>query len=364
MTTTKRELKVVEKDGSLIAPLPEGRLQRCNWPLNEVGSLEMAIDPYADGASAIQLSKTEVQLWLNNELAWWGVPRRKTGNSRELLFTCDELLSYFWFRFVIDENLEYVGMEQLQIAQNLIVYGQSAAQGTNPDLNIDVAAWSPSGVSRDKILTSDRKHNLIEELLDFPTLDDGFDWSIEIFGDGRREYTMYFPQKGSLRNDLAIEYGRQITDYQYEERSDKLATKVDATGGTFIADSVLEPFAPREKNRYVHEDVAASTEYGVHVTVLPSGAKSTPEWLESRAKGAVAARKHPVVVPQVTCHPNQDETMNAPVQLLGNLDRGDWLPVRVDHGAVQVSGVQRVKDIEYDGEADQMRLTFTSVIPE
>lgn len=331
--------------------LPEVSIVSVEQELNGVGSAEIAFDPLAENATQVLLSERELEIQDGDDMVYVGTLRDIQGNSTALTAKSDGLFDYLRFRFVLTGNISFVNVEQLTIASTLMTYAQDdAEQGTNADLNIDIAGFAPSGISRSREYVSERKHNLFEALSEFPTLEEGFDMEIVCNPNGQRVWTPYYPQKGTVK-DIPLEYGLEIVDYSYIESSRKQATKVTATGG--VAEQVN---GERLKMERTYEDVAASTRYGVHVSVLPSGARSDGPWLQSRAEGAVNTRKNPVRVPEITVT-NASEFRT----LIGV---GDSVPVRIDHGRVQIADVLRIKKIQWRPPEDQLVITFLEPISE
>jgi hypothetical protein len=359
---TEIEIRVTDDEGGRIADLPEARVERIAWRLNKLHTGEIALDPGSRNAGQIQLVKRHIQVWMNGQLEFWGVPREANGNSSQVTIGMEDYREILGYRNILETNLDFVNQDVLQIATDLIEYAQDPVQGLNADEGITVYPWAPSGNFQNKTYTSDRKGSILEAMYDFTTLEDGFDWDCEWL---TKQIRFYHPKKGAVLGALALEYGRSIVDYTYNETAGKMATKVDATGGTAPLD-VWQPYE-RTKNNYIHEDGAASLEYGVHIAVLPSGAKSDLPWLIARAEGAVTARKRPVKIPTAIMIPNKDQIVGqtaSPVQVLGVLKVGDQHKVRIDHGMVQVADVQRVDTLEYRGPEDLLHATYTSVIPE
>lgn len=336
--------------------LTQASLDSVTWDLLGDGALKLSIDPITRNADKVILNATEVQLWMEDSLEWWGVPRKCSGDLRRLTFDCEELFSYFHYRFVLDEDLSYTDLEQFAIGRNLVNYAQSGIQGTNPNLHISIAGYTNSGVTRSRDYISDRKHNIFDALKEFTTLDDGYEQSIEVYGDGRREWTPWYPQKGTDRTDIVLEYGHNIVGGNYSEDGTKMATKIDATGGTTPNDP-FNVLLGREKQRYTYEDVAASTTSGVHIAVLPSGSRSDLPWLQARATGQVNARKAPVVIPTVICRQGGKYP-----QLVGNVKTGDLVRCRIDRGRIQVNGTYRIKTMGWQPKGNLVPITFTSVI--
>lgn len=331
--------------------LPDVSIVSVETELNGVGSAEIAFNPLAENATQVLLSERELEIQDGDDMVYVGTLRDLEGDSTALTAKSDGLFDYFRFRFVLTGNEVFTDIEQLTIASSLVTYAQDdGQQGTNADLNIGIAGFAASGITRSREYTSERKHNLFEALSEFPTLEQGFDMEIVCLPNGQRTWTPYYPYKGD-ELDFTLEYGIDITGYSYRESARKQATKVAATGG--IAEQVN---GERIKQEYTHEDAVASARYGVHVAVLPSGARSDIPWLTARAIGAVNTRKHVIQVPEVTLN-------NAHIWR-HELRVGDSVGVRIDHGRVQVASTLRIKKIQWLPPTDELKLTFLEPISE
>lgn len=326
--------------------LPEVKIESVVEELNGAGEATISFDPNSENATEVKLGERELELWEGDDIVYAGVLADLTGNSERLTVKSDGLFDYFRTRFVLDTDLVYTNQEQLSIASALVVYAQSAAQGTNPDLNIDIAGFDASGILRDRTYIADRTHDLLTALAEFATLEEGFDQAIVPQNDGTRLWTPYFPRRGELKDDDPLEYGREIKDYTYKESYRKRATSITATGG--VAEQVD---GNRIKQAFTYEDTAASAKYGVSIAVLPSGSRSDLEWLEARARSAVSVRRSPVKVPDIIVD-------NAQYPIRGLVGVGDTVPVRIDHGRVQVAGDYRVQRTEWNPDDDTLKLTF------
>lgn len=325
--------------------LPEVSIDEVEEELNGVGGAKLSFDPLGENATQIKLGERELELWEGSDQIFAGPMNDIAGNSRRLTLQADGLWDYIKYRFVLQDNLIYEDTEQLTIAANLITYAQSAAQGNNPDLRITLAGFAASGILRTREYISERKHNLFEALAEFSTLEEGFDQAIMLQPNGTRVWTPFFPFRGEVK-DVPLEYGREIIDYNYKESYRKRATKIAATGG--VAEQVD---GERLKQEFTFEDTVASDRYGVSVGVLPSGSRSDLPWLEARARSAVARRKAPLRVPEITI-----DNSKTPVRHIYSV--GDWAPVRIDHGRVQIAGVYRIQKKVWLPSANQVKFTF------
>lgn len=331
--------------------LPDVSIVSVETELNGIGSAEISYNPLSENAAEVKLSERELEIQDGDEMVFAGTMRDKRGNSTALSVKSDGLADWFRYRFVLTGNLLYTDTEQLQIAAGLVNYAQDdAEQGTNADLRISIAGFANSGITRTREYISERKHNIFEALSEFSTLEEGFDWEVVPNPDGTRVWTPHFPKKGADL-DVLLEYGAEIVDYAYAEAATKQATKIAATGG--IAEQVN---GERIKQEFTYEDVDASTRYGVHVAVLPSGSRSDIPWLTARAVGGVNARKDVTVIPEVTI---KDAHVWRRV-----FTTGDSVRVRIDHGAVQVGDRLRIKKIQWLPPTNQLKVTFLEPVGE
>lgn len=350
MTTS--EIRIVDMYGEQIDIL-RGRIEEAMWSVTEIPTASISFRPTAAGAMNTKVAnKVEYQLWLNGRLRWWGLARDIDGDSRRLTMPLVGLYDYFLYRFILDTNEEWTA-DMVQIAWNLLQYAQS---GYYDDLNINAANWAPTGEVITRAYTSDRKHNIWEALSEFPTLEPGFEHSIEFTEDGGRFWTPYYPRKGEYKN-IPLIYGANIVGYTYKETARKLCTLADTTGGAVKQEDPLAglPFPPREKQFLIQEDVAMSAKHHVHAAVIPSGARSDMDWLQRKGLNVLSARGDVIKVPSVTCR------IDPPwPNLLEEVEPGDTLPVTIQHGRVTIEQDCRVKNMYYDGNKDQVRFDFVS----
>lgn len=275
-----------------------------------------------------KLLENEVQIWINGALEFWGYPHRSVNNPKGSLFSCESILGYLAGRNVLTP-LTYTNLEQRTIAWNLIAYAQS---GTDQALGITSATFAGTTKLRDRTY-GDTKQNVLEALQAFAGLSDGFEFEIKAYGDGRREFTPYYPSKGVTRPALALEWGRNLTDYTHTE---------EALPGTFANRSiVVGPVANNVRLEADNRDATSATKYGEFQIVLSDGAQdSTQDWLDGRAAEETAQRKDGFSEVDL-------EVVEVPVALLGIVRTGDTLPVLIKNGRVDVAANYRVRAIKW-----------------
>ena len=348
-------LLVVDREGNAKAPLPSATLKDCSWRLDGIGDGSFSINPLARGATEIQLWKREIQAWFDDELTWWGVPLNTSGGLDELTFNMEDPMTLFNKRGVDRATLDYPGVDQLAIGWDLLRYAQDETFQPNRDFNIGAANFGPSGKIRYRRYRRDEHRMILDCLGEFTTLADGFDWSLEIFGHGSRLWTPYFPEKGTVQKNLSIriEQGRRprgTTSITYEEDAVEMATHVYCTGGS-------DGDVKFEEN---YEDVAASAEYGVMQAFISEGSVTDPPWLEERARQEVLTRNHPAISPEVELPTTMVQRVDVPVSYLKRVKVGDWIPIKISYGYIQVDNQFRVYEVRWS-EGDKVSLTFGEV---
>lgn len=328
---------LVDREGNPLGALDEAAVNQSIDNLNDVGTAEIAIPTMSKVGMQVELMKSEFQIWINGKLRQWVYPETVRGDSALMTYECCDLLGYFKYRFITNTSINFDSLtDQLSIMEQVIAQMQS---GTFQSFNIDGASVSPSGVTRlREYLISDHK-NCIDILKEFPTLNDGADFSVECtdeFGAPARLFTPWYPQKGTFKPNFALEWGKNILTFNdYAEDGTKLATIDYATGANDDSGDKIE-------NHY--EDSAASEYYGQFQAITTDGSELDPDWLLSLAQQQVANRNKPVLTPTFVCVGVADE------DLVNNLRTGDIVPVYVDCGRIQVNGNYRITQTTFQGD--------------
>lgn len=181
------------------------------WELNEPGSATFTCDPFTSGADKLLFGqKREIQIFDDTDLIWWGVPTGIDGDSNSVTIRCEGLLWYFRKRFVDRMSLLYTSIEQRTIAWNIVAYMQSEAYQANRNFNINSAVFSGTTHIRSRVYAREDHAVALDLLQEFPTLNDGFDFSIEYDITGQRLWTPWYPRKGSVKNNHTLSWGNAV----------------------------------------------------------------------------------------------------------------------------------------------------------
>ncbi|HVL51617.1 MAG TPA: hypothetical protein VM754_08990 [Actinomycetota bacterium] len=342
MPEPKDVIKLVDQTGDVIEELENARLKSFDQILNAPGGCEFEIDVLDLKAGLLVEPLTyEIQVWRHEQLLDWFAPFRPIPDAGQLSVGCMGLLGYFDFRFV-DADLTYNGLDQFTIGWNLLHYAQTFHPGAG--LNISPSGFIGSGVLRDRSYSRDEGGNILHKLELFTGLIQGFDYSIEVFPDGRREWTPYYPMKGTVRSNLTLEWGRNIRSFSLPRDGTRKANYVISKGAGEGPDKLQQTWfdQPSIDSSVLMMDVTSDES----VTELPT--------LLEKAKAQVAARHKTVVLPTITVGDD-------PVPTIGVIKTGDMVPVKIDRGAAQLSGLHRVVSISYDPERDEQTLTLNEV---
>lgn len=330
-------MTLTDRNGTRIGELVNATMDELTEVLNQPEAVSISINPLVKIADSIELNKTEIQIWIDGVYRACVVPRSCGGNSKRLTFQCEGILSYFAYRHFNDtvtygtlSPLTY--MEQFQIAQNMIAYAQT---GTNRDRRITMATWAPSGYGRLRRWEWYDHQEVLEALHEFTEIENGFDYGIDYLPDGARQFHMYHPAKGTYRANLVLEWGRNIVDYDFNEKGEDQGTKVYTQGGSSNDVKFEQNF----------EDAALSAEYGVYEKIVNEGSELDLPWLLARSKEEVAAYGRPVVLPELIVKDIPPSATDPGVKLEGVLVTGDVVPVRAMAGRCRMNGDYRIVKI-------------------
>jgi hypothetical protein len=212
-------------------------------------------------------------------------------------------------------------VDQTAIAEKLLDHAQDTAID-KPDLDI-AKSITASGVIRERAYYYDEYPNILTSLQEFPQLEDGFDFSIELTAT-TCTFTTHYPTKGSAQPKLVLELGRNIASISYTEDGEQTANRIFALG---------EGNGP---GRDEIEAIDDTTLGGLVLEEVWQADRGTPiGLLDEAAAQRLADRKNTVKIPSLT-------TYDGGADLIGVLEVGDTVPVRVDAGWIQVNADYRI----------------------
>lgn len=329
---------VVDKEGTRFGsgPVEDASVSQITWELNGSGSASISFHPLARNANQIKILERELQIWFDDELMWWGVPWRASGDLNAVTVECEGLLSHFRRRIVDDASLIYTSIDQLQIAWNLLAFAQSEATQANRDFNIG-SSFIASGHVRSREYKRD-EHGIIYDLLqEFPTLDDGFDYEIQVDATNQRLWVPHYPKMGTTLNDLKLmireDRNRGVQSMSWASDGTTHATHIYVTGGS----------SGDVKFEQNYEDVAASAQFGLSQVVISDGSQKDVTWLLAKATKETNERKNVAISPAIT-------TVSAPKDYFRLVKVGDSIPVFVDYGFYQLDDTYRVGQVQWTPE--------------
>lgn len=309
-----------------------------------------------------ELRQHEVKLFIedwpdNLAVPWQGPLVNDTQDDKQVEFNGSSLEYYLSKRFIDFSSLDYSdlpdGYEQTEIGWGLVQYAQGIPVQNytidNPDKGFRVIVGQlPVSKKRLRVYNREDHANIFDLLGEFPTLVDydtgvpnGFDWAILPMRDGRRIWTPYAPQRGAVRPDLTLEYGRNITDFSVKEDMNNFAARAICSGGN-AGDIKME-------NEY--KDAAAAALYGEDMGIISDASQMDPAELGSKARSYVQARNHPITDPQLNA-------VRVPVELLGVLEPGDTVPVSIHRGRTNIEDNFRIASITWAVRPNTLQLSF------
>lgn len=340
-------------DGTARRELPGVTVQEVEWELNGPGGAKIDADPLNADAALIPINESEIQVWFDDDIRHYVVPRSVSGDTSKITFDCEGVLSWFQYAF-LTAPINTFNEEQFNLAANLV---ERAQAGANSDRRIDVGAYSGSGIFRARPTVADDYPNIYDLLQEFPKLYEGFDFDIELFGDGRREFWPYYP-KGTRRPEYMLQFdsrGRRFVEGIEGFKIDGMnqATDVYNTGGTVTVDEP-DP-TPDSQLKIVghYEDmtVDGSARYGRMTKVISDGQIIDIGWLNDRAHAEEILRGQPITTANLVVTEN----------LLGLIDTGDILPCVVDFGVIQMLGDYRIMNIKWRNSSRNLLLGLQPV---
>lgn len=341
----------VQRDGTRIAELASASVVSVGWRLNATGETTFRVDPTDPSLAGFRLGGgVEIQVWDDRlEVPWWGLPV----GSWDLLPTglmtvdCRTLEAHLDTRRVVTD-ITYAGLDQLVVGQRLVEHAQAVPpQSGDADLGIAIANFAPSGRLRQGTYEASDRSEIGELLRNLTGVIDGFDWSIEVYPDGRREWTPWYPRRGSWRDVLEWDHeapdgARGIVTWR-GYLDGRTANEVHVTGDD--NDGV--------RRIGVARDTAARARDGLR-QIVESAGDGTKEYstLVGQAEQLLGERKDPrcdliLVVTSTEACP------------ASSIRPGDRFDARIRRGWIAFDGEWRVHDVRWHPRTDTARLELS-----
>lgn len=255
----------------------------------------------------------------------------------------------YWDRVMLtlDEALYFEQTDQALICAGIVEHLQDPAYGKS---DLGMALHTPlTGVLRDRRYRHSEHGQGIEALGEFPDLDDGLDWDVQVTPAGKT-FRTHYPHKGTDRSaDLVLEYGRNIVNFNWAWDGEAAASSVIMLG-TGDGNNREEGFAedPTLYNGITLENVSVAPQ--------SEDAFGQIDTLDNRAAERLRTVRNPTVL-EVTAREITDADGRA-VPLLGIIETGDIVGVRIHRGVVNVEASYRIVRIVLDPTSDELTLTL------
>lgn len=272
----------------------------------------------ADVMDATTPVRTALYVDRDGVLVWGGIIWTRKYDSTKLTveFGGAEFWSYFSRRY-ITAGISHSDEDQLSICSSLLTVAQAAASG-----NIGVAvnpAGTTSPVLRDLVVYGYEFKEVADAITDFATLDDGFDFAIDVAydtnGNPAKSWNPGYPHRGRTvaQTGHVFEYPGNIIDYTWNEDGQAQSTSLYVVGageGDDMAQSNVQ--AP---------DMLQAG-YPLVEGQIPVKDTTDPVVLASRAQAEAAALKAAVTIPTIDVRADMDP-------VLGSYIVGDDVRLRI-----------------------------------
>lgn len=216
------------RDGTYLATLPYRNLQ-FEVGFNKPYTARFDLPLYHNSITweTLHPGLHEIWLWRNGTVIKKGPLWDATPSSNEANIACmfADIMDYLDVRLIIAS--EYSVIDQVNIAWGLIDDSQNATGG---DLGI-IQGTLNTGITRSATWTTFDNKYILEALVDFQEMTDGFDFNID---PATRAFNAYYPRP-QRDNSLRLEYPTSIRKYSVQFMGKYLRNRVvvTATDPTF-----------------------------------------------------------------------------------------------------------------------------------
>ncbi|MFN2494681.1 MAG: hypothetical protein ABR608_02060 [Pseudonocardiaceae bacterium] len=280
--------------------------------LNDTGSLRGQLRVNDPGIRAreprllTEPGRTAVYVDRDGDLLWGGVvwTSRYSAADGTLEIGASDFLSYFEHRRVLgypvtaDGTVSYADTDQLTIAAELVQLAQSHPGG---DLNLEIRGTTASGVRRTVSYAAGELKPVADALRDLANADGGFDFAVDVeYGpDGQpvRFLRFGYPRLGQPGAPHVWEYGANLIDFAWPRDAASMATRMFAQGTSEGAVPLL---------RFAEDSAAYASGWMLLEDAASQLDTQDPALVQAQARGELAARRRPVVLPELTVRADRD----------------------------------------------------------
>lgn len=338
------------------------------------GNITVADPATAQAVRGIIPARTVVHVYRDEEI--WGtyiiwqkqIESAQRGGVK-VTFQGSSLESYL-YRRIVDFNVTYTHVDQIDIAKSLLTQMQVGWPPYNSAADISLEYQDGnSGVFRDRTYLITEAASVGQRLEELADVDDGFEYMIDVYvdpnlGERRRIWKWGYPQLGQTEVAWSFEQPGNITSLTITEDASDSGTafwaRGDSAGDDATVDSqpVMTPaptFAANFLNLgFPHIDVVADYSSVKELTTLQQYAA----WWAAN-KGGI------ILIPEIEVRPSNDDN-----QIISPSRLGDYANISIENvyfplntdGSPSYSGHLRIVGIEVTpgerGSAEKMKLVI------
>lgn len=295
-----------------------------SYVLNDAGACSLRL-PTRDAKATTTLLPVggcELHIYRGNTIVWGGhLYNIQATAENDVRFGFEGYFSMLNHRY-IDTSQNFVGIDQFNIAWNLINFTQTK---TNGNIGMGWARFSssPSGITRDINYPFWERTVIADAIRDLAALHNGFDFEVT----ATKQWKTYSPSKGTNLS-IPIEYGKNVDGFSVGYDVNNMANVYSAIGAGDGKNTCIA----------VGTDTASQTIYG-----LREQAESFTEIrhyanLQDRATEGLRMHKNPRIQPTLSVVLNTDPQ-------LYTYSVGDRVNVKVQEGYLNVNQVFRIISI-------------------
>jgi hypothetical protein len=256
------------------------------------------------GRTAVYVDRDGILLW--GGIVWTS---RYSASTATLEIGASDFLSYFEHRRVLAYPLDPAGTvaftdtDQLTIAAQLVALAQSHPGG---DIGLSTRGATASRVTRTVRYDAGELKPVADALRDLANADGGFDFAVDVeYGsDGRpvRYLQFGYPRLGQPGGPHVWEYGANLADFAWPRDAASMATRVFAQG---TSDGDVPLLA------YAEDPAAVASGWPLLEDAASQLDTKDTSLVAAQARGELAARRRPVVLPELTVRADLDPVVGS-----------------------------------------------------
>lgn len=296
------------RSGTILDELPLAGVS-FDKKLNDTGSLRGQLhvdDPQIRVRKPRLLTepgRTAIYVDREGDLLWGGIvwTSRYHATSGTLELGASDLLSYFEHRLVLDpgdltRTVTFPDTDQVAIVRGVIELAQSHPGG---DLGIVFTGAPSSDVRRTVSFAAGELKSVADLVRDLANAEGGFDFTFDVrydeSGVPERFLRIGYPRLGQPGGPHVWEYGANLVDFGWPSDAANMATRVFGLGSSDVGRPAL------------HDDPSAYLGGWPLLEGIASQLDTKDAaLLDAHVRGELAARRRPVVLPELTVRADLD----------------------------------------------------------